>query len=394
MRRTSLVLVGLFVALSQAHGQQLAFLNRDLKDLQAWAREDTNDSQRQYYLALAHWKRHHWRETDSLLRLAIRMEPRYPEAYLALGYLPYARRTQLADEQLRGHVPDAWKPVVNEASSFYERAFRTDPMVNLEIMGIEIEEPKVLDYTLPVYQFYLSHYAWQVDLALGRYRLAHERLVKLAQDVFDEAKHPDKVPDFILWYRGLAAAHSLQYEAAIVDFRTLLERTLQQQQRDEIVHVPLNDNEYRFMLAALQRLAGHNDSAVALFQESLEHDLGLVMAHSYLATIYEDAGRADDALLERRRAAEVNTDDPAALFELAVSLFNTGNVRESVEQSYHAVALNARYAPPHYLLGRAAEAFGQPDQAREQYTQFLALAPLRSRDLRTDAQQRLDKLPK
>ncbi|HEV2671374.1 MAG TPA: hypothetical protein VGU74_09790 [Gemmatimonadales bacterium] len=393
MRSISLALVCLCTALTQAHGQ-LAILNRDIKDLEKWASADTNDSQRKYFLALAHWKRHEWRQTDSLLRLAIAMEPRYPAAYLALGLLPQARRPQLVDEEARNRVPESWKPAVKEAAQFYVRAFRTDPMVTLEVMGIDVEEPQIVDYTSPEAQAYFRYYAWAVDLALGRYPSAQDRLSKLAQHEFNEVKHPEKVPDFIYWYRGLAAAHSFQYGSAIADFRILLDRTLKQQQQDQIIHVPLADNEFRFMLADLHRLAGHNDTAIVLFQEALEHDLGLVMAHTYLASIYESMGREADALLERQRAAELSGDDPVALFELAVSLFNTGKIRESVEQLYKAVGLNGRYAPPHYLLGRAAEAFSQPHMAREQYTQFLALAPLRMEDLRADAQQRLDKLPK
>jgi len=268
-------------------------------------------------------------------------------------------------------------------------------MVNLEIMGIDVpEEPQALNYNLRDYQIYLRYYAWAVDLAMGRYLSARERLASLAEQEFDESKHPDKVPDYILWYRGLAAAHSGQYARAIPDFRALLNRTLKQQQRDEVIPVPLNDNEYRFMLAVLHDRAGNTDSAVALYQESLEHDLGLVMAHSYLASIHEQAGRDSAALLERQRAVEVSSEDPAVLFELAVSLFNAGRMQESVQQLYRVTVLKERFAPPHYLLGRAAETYNQPDLAREEYTKFLALSPMRMTDLRADAQQRLDRLPK
>ena len=391
MRRIALVLVGLSIALTQAQGQ-LAILKRDLKDLEAWASADTNDSQRKYLLALAHWKRHEWRQTDSLLRAAIALEPRFAAAYLALALLPQARRPQLVDEEARDRVPESWRPAVKEAAEFYARAFRTDPMVSLEVMGIDVEEPEIVDYTAPETQVYLRYYAWAIDLALGRYQSAQQRLTKLAQREFNETKHPEQVPDYILLYRGLAAAHSGQYGLAIPDFRVLLERS-QKKQQSEVIRIPLGDNDYRFMLAALHHLAGNRDSAIALYQESLEHDLGLVMAHSYLASIYEQSGRDSAALVERQRAAEVSGDDPAALFELAVSLFNAGKVRECVEQSYHAATLNPHYAPPHYLLGRAAEAFSQPDMAREEYARFLSLAPLRMADLRGDAQQRLDKLP-
>ncbi|MGH7522228.1 MAG: hypothetical protein ACREMI_13220 [Gemmatimonadales bacterium] len=393
MRRTSFIVVALFAVVSRAHGQQLAVLERKLQEVEVWAREDTNDAQRQYFLALRHWKEHHWRQTDSLLRLAVQLEPRYADAYLALYYLPYARRTSLAEEEDRGRVPSAWRPAVEEARGFYQRAFRTDPMVNLQIMGIafEIEEPRVRDYSTTAWVIYNRYYAWFVDLGLGRYRLAHDRLKKLAQREFNEVKHPEDVPDYILWYRGLAAAHSLQYGAAIADFRTLLDRTVKKSQRDEIVHVPLRDNEYRFMLASLHHLAGHTDSAVALYQQSLEHDLGLVMAHTYLANIHEGAGRSADAMLERQRAAEVNTDDPTALFDLAASQFNAGQLIEADDALRSAIKLNARFSPSYYLLGRVTEELGLPEEARDHYARFLALAPLRS-DLRADAQLRRDKL--
>ena len=396
MNRVSFVLLALCSAATQAYSQELPFLNWSTKDLEEWVREDTNDAQRQYFLALAHWKHHHWQQTDSLLRLSLRLDPRYADAYLALGFLPYARRTSLADEEIHHNVPKDWKPIVEEADGFYKRAFRTDPMVNLQIMGIVngLDEPQVSDFTPSGWLAYQRCCAWYFDLGLGRYRLASDRLNKLAQREYDEAKHPDRVPDFILWYRGLAAAHSLRYDVAIADFHQLLDRTIKQTQRDEIVHVPLRDNEYRFILATLHHLAGHTDSAIALYQQSLEHDLGLVMAHTYLASIYEEAGRPADAMLERRRATEVSEDDPTALFDLAASLFNTGQTVAADEPLRRAISLNTRFPLPYYLLGRVTEELGLPEEAREHYTRFLALAPLRLGNLRADAEQRLGHLKK
>lgn len=377
-----------------AQAQQLAaLLARSLKDTEAWAREDTNDASRQYYLALRHWKDHHWKQTDSLLRLAVQIDPWYADAYYALYFLPYARRTQLAGEENRDHIPEEWRPAVEEAHEFFKRAFRTNPLLNLNVMGVayEVEEPIVHDYTSPAYQYYAKYWAWFIDLGLGRYGSAYDRLTTLARREWDEPKHPERVPDAILFFRGLAAAHTRQYDKATNDFGILLSR-VEQVQQDEIVRVPLQDNDYRFMLATIQRLAGHPDTAIALYQQALEHDLGLAMAHTYLANIYEDANRPADAMLERKRAAETNQDDPIVLFDLAASLFNAGQVVEADGPLRQAIKLDPRYSPSYYLLGRVTEELGLPEEARDHYKTFLALAPLREGGLRADAEQRLGKL--
>jgi tetratricopeptide (TPR) repeat protein len=396
MRGLSLLVLVSSIAAGPVECQAIPLLSRDIKDLEALVRSDSNDAPLNYYLGLAYWRRGKWAQADSLLRLSIRLEPRFAEGYLALYFLPFARRSQLFNEQLKGRVPDAWRPAVAEAQRFYQRAFRTDPLVSLRVMGVafNIREPTIHDYTSPAAREYEMYYAWFVDLGLGRYRSAYDRLRGLAEREFEESKHPERVPDFILWYRGLAAAHSSLYGPAIDDFRALLKRALHKLQRDEIVHVPVEDNEYRFMLAALHHSAGHADSALALYQESLEHDLGLVMAHTYMAGLYESAGFEDEALLERRRAAEVSSDEPNALFEFAASLFNTGKVAEAEEPLRSAIALNSRYSPPYYLLGRALEELGRPAEARETYQLFMSRSPQRLRDLRLDTEQRLANLPR
>jgi len=390
----SLIAAGILAAPAAA-SQDIPLPALDVKRVEALARSDSNDAEIQFYLALANWKEHRWRQVDSLLRLTVQLEPRYAEAYLALYYLPFARRPSLFREEERDHVPEAWRQAVEDAHRFYQRAFRTNPLVSLRVIGValEVEEPKFNDYTSEEYQEYQRYYAWLVDLGLARYTSAYNRLRKLGQTMFDEQKHPDKVPDAILWFRGLAAAHSGQYDAAIADFQALLDRALKQQQKTEIVNVPLRDNEYRFMLAVLHHMAGHRARAAALYQKALEHALGLVMAHTYLAVLHDKAGEADQALLERQRAAESSGDDPTALFDYAAALFNVQRTAEAEDPLRRAVALNPRYAPTHYLLGRVAEELGRGPEARESYTRFLALAPNRLADLVADARERLAKLP-
>ena len=62
-RVTPSLILGLALApSSQLAAQAVALVTRDLNKVQAAARTDSNDAELQYYLALAHWQKHHWRQ--------------------------------------------------------------------------------------------------------------------------------------------------------------------------------------------------------------------------------------------------------------------------------------------------------------------------------------------
>jgi len=383
-------LTALFLATTSVAAQEPPILKRSIREIEGLVRADSNDGYLHYYLALAHWKHHHWTETDSLLRLAIRFEPRLAEAYLALYHLPFSRRSSLAREVAERRVPRDWQPLVDEAEGFYKRAFRINPLVSQEVLAIayDIEEPKFDDPTTPAAQAYDLYLAWLTDFGLGRYSDAYLRLERLSQVRFQEARYPERVPNFILWYRSLAAAHAHRYFNALWDLDTLVQRG-DKVEEQELVHIPLQTNEYRFTFAVVQQRAGNLDRAMDVFKEAVQHDLGLTMAHTYMAVIYQEGGQMDSCLAERRRAAEVSPDDPVVLFEYAVSLFNGNQATEAEETVRRAVVLNPRYTPPYYLLGRIEEDLGRPTDARELYDRFLALAPHRLASLRADAERHL-----
>jgi tetratricopeptide (TPR) repeat protein len=159
------------------------------------------------------------------------------------------------------------------------------------------------------------------------------------------------------------------------------------------MRVPLRTNEYRFMLAALERAAGHLDKAEARFKEAAANDLGLYMAHVYLADIYEQQKRWPEAVTEHQRAVDANPDDYSLELDLGMLLFNLEQTKEALGPIEKAVALCPRAALGHYLLGRIGEELGRPADAKTHLAQFVALAPHRLDDLVSDAKQRLAKLP-
>jgi Tfp pilus assembly protein PilF len=385
----------LAAATAGASAQDAGLRPGNLPELQARVAQDSNEAQNYYDLAIGYWNKDRYVEADSALRSAIRLDPRNAEAYLALAYLPYSRRPQLSQEIELNRVPEQWKSVVEEADGFYRQAFRLNPLVNLRIIGFAymLHEPTFEDLSADEYHIYDLFYGGFVDLGTGRYPRAYERLSRLGKEVFHEDRHPDRVPEYVLWYRALAAAHSVRFAAADSDLTRLLQRSLNTEHKPELVRVPLRTNEYRFTLGVLKFLSGRVDSAVVLLQESIANDLGLYMAHVYLATIYEQQQQMDAALLERQRAVDASPEDGILLQELGLALYNQGRQAEARDVLNRAIAANPRNAFPHYVLGHSALARGQPAEAKAEFTRFLELAPRRFADYITDAKARLAALP-
>src|SRR5579864_3872797 len=116
-------------------GQQVWGGSSSLQELAARALRDSNDAQVQYDLALAYWHLKQWDSTEHALRTAVIIDPRAAEAWLALGFLPYARRPQLLHEAEGDNPPDSVRAAVSQALRLQRHAFLIDPLVDLRIIG-------------------------------------------------------------------------------------------------------------------------------------------------------------------------------------------------------------------------------------------------------------------
>lgn len=365
-------------------------------DLRAAAQADSNDALAHYLLALGYLRDEKWDLADSTLRTAVRLDPRLAEAYLALSYIPYMRRPTLWREERRGRVPQEWVAAVDESDRFYRLAFALNPIMDLRVLSVMfgINPKERGDYTSAEARRYDLYYQGFDDLATGRYAAAEEHLTRLASRVYSEEFKPDKVPDFVLWARGLAKAHQANFNGAIADFRRLFDRALRkEQQPEEIINVPLRTNEYRYILAVFHQGARRLDTAMALYQEAVANDLGLYMAHVQLAAIHEQLGQRAGVEAERLRAHQANPEDPTLLYDLAAMYYRSGAPTEAEKYVLQASELNPRDARNHYLLGIIAQETNRASEARAHLAQCLVLAPRRWTRIIADAQRRLGALP-
>lgn len=347
-----------------------------LDTLVARAARDSTDPVALYNLGVGYWMTGQFDAADAALRRADRIDPRFAEVSLALAYLPYGKRPKLWKEESKGTIPPDLVPVVNEANDRFRRTFMLDPMVDMRVVGLVIPPRDAIVIGRNADRYYAA-------LMLGLeyfYGANYESAFSSLEDAykFTSPKDRDQIPDWVLWYHGLAAAHIEHNGTAIADFQELLQRRLQREKSDSIrAFAVLPSNNTRYVLATILRRAGHLQEATEEFQQVLSTDLSFEMAHAQLAEIAEEDGKWDVAVMERQRALEASPGDAGLLLDYGTTLAKARRFKEAtvvLMQAQEAMPLNSRVP---YLLGQAAIADGRTDEAMAAFRRFAEIAPSR-----------------
>jgi tetratricopeptide (TPR) repeat protein len=393
MRRLLFSLLGLLAIASPAAAQRR---NRPptLDSLLARAQRDSLDPSAHYELSIGYWRAKRYDDEARALRRAIAIDPRYAPAYYSLALQVYDRRPKLWDEEEKRKVPPAWRDSLENSYRLRRQAFLIDPMVDLRVVGTEAPPEEMV--VLPDYGEFTTY--WLFEIAMGsfgaaRYELSYSSWQKFVERMY-AGKPQDSIPSFVFFYRGLAAGHRGIHNVAIADFRTLLDRAVTRERSDSLIQIPLETNDYRYILATLHERAGKPADAVALYKEAIANDLGLFMARVRLAGMYRQFRQWNDAIAEARRAIEANPDDPTAVRELGEILYEARRYDEAEAALKEAQNKNPHDQRTTYILGVLYQTAGRHAEARQAYDRFLAVAPAGPyrRELE-DARARLSALP-
>jgi len=394
--KNAVLITGLLAALAQPLGAQRIKLAANLSDLEKAARKDSNDAAAHYNVALAYWNEKRWDDADSALHRAVRLDPRFAAAYMALSALPYARRSQLIEEVDERRVPDEWTARVDEADRDYRQGILIDPLVELRI-GYVLQEsvgPYLDAMELLFGEWYRDYMDGREQYYQGKYQMAYDRLQRVYFEIGAD-RHANRLWNTLLYWHGLAAAHVQRDSEAVADFTTILGRyeDAEERAKDSTLHVPLRTNEFRYVLAIMKERAGQFNPAIDLYRQALQSDIGLYMAHVRLAQIYESHNMLAQAVNERRAAVNANPDDASLLLDLGQTLARADQWTEAEQTLRDAITANPRDPRPHYFLGIVEQHQNKAAEARVAFSNFLALAPSRYAAQVADAKQRLSSLP-
>ncbi len=329
---------------------------------------------------------------------AVKLEPRFAEAHLALAYLPYAQRPNFW-EDLSGATRDLAKDmqkIVDESDHEYRHAFLINPMVDMRIVAAAIPRSvSFWDVQEAFGDVMALYYQGKLDCAQGDYTDCEAKFTRLLGEL-KASQNVYTLPSDIYWYKGLAAAHEKHFDVAVKDFQTLIDREQQQVKKVQakgLLRVPLKSNEYRYFIATFDNAAGNTKDAERLYREALENDLGLYIAHVRLAEIYEAQKDFPKAVEERRLAVSANPDDASLQMDLGVTLGRAGRFPEAVEALKAATDALPRSTDAWYWLGIAYQQVGQSAPAKSAFENVVALAPSRLQARVVSAKQHIAALP-
>lgn len=392
----ALALVGMSPLAVGAQGIKVSV---PLADLEQAARTDSTDVIAQYNLAIGYWSKKRWAEVDSMLDRAIQLEPRFALAYLAKSYLPFARDRKLLEKVLDDDVPAGQLEELAESDRLYRQAFFYNPMVDLRIMGA-VTPGKWYGWSAypELASFFETWIQGFEDFRDGEYEGAYRRFDRMVERYTSVGRRTlDRVPADILWMQALAAARLGKFDVALMNGREVVarhERTEREREtQTRLTYAPMRANEYRYVLGVLYAAANHPDTAIALFQETLEHDIGAYMAHVQLASLFEQRGQLRIALEQRRAALAANPEDPTSAIELAITLTKVGEGVEAEAVLAETARTNPLNPRAHYLLGILRQQLGKPVEARTALEAFLTICPSRFTQEAQDARARLASLP-
>ena len=387
--RLNLLAVVAFTTLA-APAQGQFKLPKKLDELEQIARKDSNDAAVHFNLALGYWNAKRWDDVERELRLAVQIEPQFAEGWLALSRLPFARRPKLWDDIAEHRVTEDVRPKLDEAWRHYEHAFLINPLVDLRIeagarpaKSIYWSANELLSDT---YDYIFGGFD---DIQSGKYESAYNRFNHLVEDRLI-ASEREGFADFVYYYRGLAAAHSDRWHEAIQDFDFLLNRSERALHPDSLLYyIPIETNQYRYILGVLYQRSGKLEDAVHMYREALENDIGLYMANVRLAGIAETNMNWPAAIKERRAAVNANPDDPSLLLDLGKTLAGSGDWAGAEQTLRQAMDGNPRDSRVPYYLGIVQQQLNKKEEARASFDRFIALAPSRYARQVENAKQRL-----
>ena len=113
----------------------------------------------------------------------------------------------------------------------------------------------------------------------------------------------------------------------------------------------------------------------ACFRDVLSKNPESATAHNNLANVLRQQGKIDDAIVEYRRALELDPNYQFGRYNLGATLVQKGEAASAIPLLEQALRVDPNNPKAYYSLGTALEQTGQPEEAIAAYNRSLRLQP-------------------
>jgi TolB-like protein/Tfp pilus assembly protein PilF len=111
------------------------------------------------------------------------------------------------------------------------------------------------------------------------------------------------------------------------------------------------------------------------FERAIQLRPGYATAHQFYAYYLTAMGKSDEAIVERKKAVELDPISPLLNSALGEAYYHARRFDVTIEQNKKALELDPRYAIALVNIGRAYEQMGMHQQARDAFQTILTAAP-------------------
>lgn len=125
---------------------------------------------------------------------------------------------------------------------------------------------------------------------------------------------------------------------------------------------------------ALDNLDGHEDEAMAAYEQALAMDPSLAAALTNLGNLHYRQDRHEEALVCYERACTLDADQPEAHYNLANLLEEAGQLDLAISEYRKVLQLNEQFRDAHFNLALTLEQVGGRNQAILHWERYLELS--------------------
>jgi predicted Zn-dependent protease len=354
---------------------------------------DTNDARAYYDRGVYLLRREPWAAAAAFY-WASRLEPGWPEAYYAQRVAGLLAQEHLLIGYLEGSRSVVRSPQTRQLDSLEYRAQRLNPFFLRDL-----DETLFAGYLIAIYKqqrsrageraldptdeaevrFLVDQYLRSglnvgVRAALAASRRRFREALEYYRQMLPEYRHKAWIRTERARIFYVVGAH----DSALVELNEALSE-LRQLDTARITQVYVSREMLEHAIGVIHQAAGDTAAARQAYGRALQENLAYASPHVLLAGLDLLGGDTTTALSEFEVAVQVAPAEAPLRVAYGLLLAQTGHREDAVVQLRRAAELEPYYATPYYLLGYVAELQGNREEALAGYRAFLARASARDR---------------